>query len=53
MIKYCKSPKLGGGGKLLIRWTIMLASTYEIYEKALSHIYDPGSYKVHFDKGSI
>ena len=31
----------------------MLASKYETYEKDLSHIYDPGPYKVHFDKGSI
>ena len=51
MIKCCMSPKLGG--KFLIKWAVMLASKYEIYEKALSHIYDPGPYKVHFNKGSI
>ena len=39
--------------KFLIRWAIMLASKYETYEKALSHIYDPGPYKIHLDKGSI
>ena len=50
-IKCCMSPKLRG--KFLIRWAVILASKYETYEKALSHIYDPGPYKVHFDKGSI
>ena len=50
-IKCCMSPKLRE--KFLIRGAVMLASKYEIYEKVLSHIYDPGPYKVHFDKGFI
>ena len=48
MIECCMSPKLRE--KFLIRWTVILASKYETYEKALSHIYDLGPYKVHFDK---
>ena len=36
-----------------IEGAVMLASKYETYEKALSHIYDPRLYKVHLDKGFI
>ena len=48
MIKYYISPKLR---ELRIRWTVILASKYETYEKVLSYMYDPGPYTVHFDKG--